>query len=182
MNSTRTLLVITALAGVVAQVPAQETPNDKVVKFCKDRLGEKVGAGECSDLADEALKQAGARPRTKFKDFPNEGDYVWGTLVYTLETKGNSRKETKVAKIGIQPGDVIQLRDATFKGKNLRGFEIYEANCPHHTAVVVAVDKESKVLTALEQNYNGKSMVLENPYRLTDLKTGWVRVYRPVSE
>jgi hypothetical protein len=60
--------------------------------------------------------------------------------------------------------------------------EIYEANYSHHTAVIAAVNQKSNLLTVLEQNYNGKRIVQANPYRLTDLKTGWVRIYRPVSE
>jgi hypothetical protein len=177
---TRTLLVITTLIASVRPVLADEMLNDKIVKFCKDRLGKKVGSGECFDLADLALKQAGAKPQSKFKDAPKAGDYVWGKLIYTLEIQDKAPKETKVAKMEIQPGDVLQMRDAAFEGKDLRGFENYSTSYPHHTAVVVAVDKDSHVLTILEQNYGGKRTVLENPYRLSDLKAGWVRVYRPV--
>lgn len=182
-NPTRMLLLITALLGMVASSAAQpQTTSDKVVKFCKDHLGKKVGEGECVNLAEAALKYAGAKPRTAFKESPNNGDFVWGELVYTLEIKDNSQKETKVAKMSIQPGDVIQFRDARFKGRNLRGFPIYETACPHHTSIVLAVKKEKNVLTVLEQNVNGKRMVVESAYRLTDLKTGWLRIYRPVSE
>jgi hypothetical protein len=181
--STRTFLVLATLLGAVSSTVAQSTTvNDKIVKFCKDHVGQKVGDGECSDLGDEALKSAGAKPRSAFKDFPNEEDLVWGELVYALEIKDNAPKETKVPKTSIQPGDVIQLRDARFAGKNLRGVENYEAEYGHHSAVVVAVKKETGVLTILEQNFNGKKMVTESTYRLSDLKAGWVRVYRPVAE
>jgi hypothetical protein len=179
-SSTRTLVVIASLLAVIATTGAQPSISDKVVKFGKDHLDKKVGAGECTDLADAALKQAGAKPRSAFKDSPNEGDYVWGDLVYALEIKDGAPKETKVPKMSIQPGDVIQLRDTTFKGKNLRGFENYDVNYPHHTAVVLAVKKEEGVITVLEQNNNGKKVVMENPYRLTDLRSGWLRIYRPV--
>jgi hypothetical protein len=181
-NSTRTFYIITTLLGAVPEALGQASPNDRVVKFCKDHVGEKVGGGQCSHLAEEALKHAKAKPRSTFKEFPNAGDYVWGKLVYTLEIKDNSPKETKVPQISIQPGDIVQLRHATFKGEKLRGFENYDASYPQHTAVVLAVSKEGNLVTVLEQNINGKMVVLETPYRLTDLKTGWLRIYRPVSK
>lgn len=182
-NSTRTLILATALLGLVSSAVAQPTTmNDKVVKFCKDKLGKKVGDGECYDLAAAALKYAGAKPQTEFKDSPNTGDYVWGKLVYALEIKDGSQKETKFPKISIQPGDVIQFGDAKFEGKNLRGFQNYSTIFPHHSAVVLDMKKGGNVLTALEQNVNGKRIVTENAYRLTDLRTGWVRVYRPVAK
>src|SRR5262249_5554899 len=120
----RTLILLTTLWAVVAEPDAQPpTTNDKIVKFCKDHLGKKVGEGECTSLAEAALKHAGAKPRTAFKDSPNRGDYVWGEPVYALEIKEDSQKETKVPKMSIQPGDVIQFRDARFKGRNLRGLQ-----------------------------------------------------------
>ena len=177
----RTLILTTALLGLVSSAVAQPTTiNDKVVKFCKDHLGQKVGDGECSSLADAALRQAGAKLRTEFKDFPRQEDYVWGKLVYAVEIQNGSQKETNVPKMSIQPGDVIQFGDAKFAGKNLRGFENYLTIFPHHSAVVSDVKKADKVLTALEQNVYDKRIVMENQYRLTDLKTGWVRIYRPV--
>jgi hypothetical protein len=167
---------------VAAEDTQSPTTNDKIVKFCKDHLGKKVRQGECTNLADAALKHAGAKPRTTFKDSPNREDYVWGKLVYALEIKENSQKETRVPKMSIQPGDVIQFRDARFKGRSLNGLQNYETAFPHHTSIVLAVKMENNLITVLEQNVNGKRKVMESTYRLTDLKTGWLRIYRPVSE
>jgi hypothetical protein len=174
----RTLILIATLL-VMASPTLAQTTNEKILKFCKDHVGEKVGDGECSSLADAALKHAAAK--TGFKDAPNEGDYVWGKLVCTVEMKDNSAKVIKVGKMSIQAGDVIQLRDVKFEGKSLRGNGTYNAAYPHHTAVVLAV-KKNNVITILEQNYNGQKIVSENAYRLTDLKAGWIRIYRPVSQ
>jgi hypothetical protein len=174
-----TLIFLTTLWGVIAWGDAPSTTNDKIVKFCKDHLGKKVGGGECTHLAEAALKHAGAKLRTAFKECPNRGDYVWGELVYALESKENTQKEMKVPRMSIQPGDVIQLRDAQFKGRNLRG-QRYEMTYPHHTAIVLAL-KENNVITVLEQNVNGMRKVMKSTYQLADLKTGWIRVYRPIS-
>lgn len=179
----RTLFLLMTLLGMVSPVAEQpSTINDKVVQFCKDHRDEKVGKGECTHLASAALKHAGAKPHTAFKDAPGKEDYVWGELVYVLEMKEKSLKETKVPKKSIAPGDVIQFRDAVFKGKDLRGFPVYETSCPHHTSVVLAVKTDENILTVLEQNVDGKRKVLESAYRLTDLKSGWLRIYRPVAE
>ncbi len=181
-SACRAFFLLAIFSQCVPSAVAQpEKMSEKIVKFCKDHLGKKVGEGECTDLADAALQSAGAKRRTAFKEHPNKDDYVWGELVYALEIQDNSQKETKVPKRTIQPGDVIQFRDARFEGTKLRGFDIYRVSCPHHTAVVLAV-KEDNMLSVLEQNINGKKVVVENTYRLTDLKTGWVRIYRPVEE
>jgi hypothetical protein len=180
-KTTRVVLLTMSLLGPVAWAVAQpRTLNDKVVQFCKDKLGEKVGDGECFALAYEALMATGAKPPGAFKDFPNKEDYVWGNLVYALEIKGGSRNEKKVRGMSVKPGDVIQLGDATFEGQNLRGFEVYSFTYTHHTVVVGTVQNGGKMLTAFEQNVNDKKIVMATPYRLSDLKTGWVRIYRPV--
>jgi hypothetical protein len=180
-DSIRTFLSISGMLGMISLGFAQQQRiNEKVIQFCKDHRGKQVGGGQCTDLAEAALKHADAKPRTAFKDNPGQGDYVWGELVYALEMKDDTRKESKDPKRTIQPGDVIQYRDATFKGKDLRGFENYEAACPHHTAVVLEVMKAPNVLAVLEQNVDGRRIVAESSYRLTDLKTGWLRIYRPV--
>ena len=171
-NTIRILIIGVTLLGTASPALAKSI-NDKIVQYCKENVGAKVGDGECSALAHVALTQAGAK--LEFKDQPNEGDYVWGKLVYTLEVVDNVQKKTTVPKMKIQPGDIIQLRDTKFVGKN------YTAGYGHHTAVVVAVQKNG-VIKVLEQNYNNQKFVVENAYRLNDLKAGWLRFYRPVAK
>jgi hypothetical protein len=181
-NTTRTLIVICTLLGVISSAHTQSPANDKVVKFCKDHLGQKIGGGECSHLAEAALKYASAKPRTAFKGSPGKADYVWGKLVYILEAKDGSLKETKTPGMDLRPGDILQFRDAQLKGKNLNGFATYAVAAPHHTAIVVAIGKKTGILTVIEQNMRGEKVVANGVYRLTDLKGGWVRAYRPVSK
>jgi hypothetical protein len=150
------------------------TIGDQVVKFCKENLGKKVGGGQCAHLATEAVKSAGGKSWFEFKDFPNQHDYVWGDLVYVLEVKGKTRSEQKVPGRSVQPGNVIQMRDAEFEGTD------YMMSAPHHTSVVIEVKENGSVLTAIEQNHDGKMIVNKTTYRLNDLKAGWVRIYEPV--
>ncbi len=127
--------------------------QSKVVSFSKSKVGQKVGTGECFDLADQALKHAGAKSAEDYGKVTANADYVWGS---------------KVAVEKALAGDVIQFRnyksDVTkekavslvFSG----GEEItYYQNLPgaaiigydHHTSVAsTAIVRGS--LTVLEQN------------------------------
>lgn len=175
-NGTRTVLITAALAGLLASAFAEPTGlNATVVKFCKEHMGKTVGNGECASLVSEAFKTAGAKPHYLFKEAPNPTDYVWGELVYTLESKAGILEEKRASVMSLQAGDILQLRDVRFVGKT--GFMTY----PHHTSVVLDVNEKAKTLTVLEQNVNGKRYVMEATYHLGDLKAGWIRAYRPVA-
>ena len=87
------------MAGWV--VPKGRTPrtdmagslNQHVVTWARGKLGQKVGAGECWDLADGALRAAGAASSTTTGD---DDDYVWGDSLIPA---------------GALPGDIVQFRD-----------------------------------------------------------------------
>jgi hypothetical protein len=173
-------LSIVALFALVVTIAAAEPKNGlgtKIIAFSKVNLGKQVGGGECAHLASEALKESGGEPRAK--DNPGEGDYVWGQLVVTLEA-GDKGAKWKGAITDLKPGDIIQFRDAKFEGQ--RGKGTYFQTAPHHTAVVRTVDAANKVVKVYEQNVGGQRVVLEGEYRLSDLKAGWLRVYRAESK
>jgi hypothetical protein len=148
--------------------------NEKVVTFARANLGKKVGNGDCTTLAVAALRDSGARV---FSLRRADGDYVWGRLV-------ESSKEAR-------PGDILQFRDAVFKGKQrFSGGRwiswYYEYH--HHTAIVGEVKMDGKVLIVLHQNVGDKNAdedrkrtVQEGTLRMDSLqKGGWVRIYRPL--
>ena len=148
----------------------EEKGNDRVVEFSEQHLGQKVGNGECTTLASQALDYAGFKGSSG--NFPNHGDYVWGRLVFMIE--GTETQPTEQGKIEwIKPGDIVQFRNVLFQSK--RGF-VKDA---HHTAVVKSVDGDKQVLTVLHQNFSGKK-VTENKFDLKNLKKGWLRVYEPI--
>jgi hypothetical protein len=166
---------VVVLLGLGA-VRADEEPTllQKVVAYCQEHKGEQVREGECSSLADEALREAGAKPRGS--DDPGPGDYVWGKLVLRLE-RDNSGLTSSGKREDVKPGDVIQFRDIKFQGR--RGNGSYTLTMPHHTAVVVRVEDRGRTLRILHQNWAGKKVVQETTLRLDDLKGGWLRVYEP---
>jgi hypothetical protein len=187
-------VVIRVLAGVFAAVAIcfsataddpkakdkAKTPptiGDKVVDFCKKNVGEQVGNGECWTLANNALLAAGVKSSTAYKDSPNKTDYVWGDLVFGVDAKDGKTTETgKASKV--QPGDVVQFRDASFAGKQAGG-GTYSLTASHHTAVVTEVTNDGKTVTVLHQNWAGKKTVTETTFQLDDLQAGWLKIYHP---
>src|SRR4051812_21297607 len=85
---------------IALSLSAEPSPlNEKVVEFTRSKVGQKVGDGECTALALEALRHAGAR-------LPGQGQESWGEEVTSLNAVG--------------PGDILQFEDAVFVGRRLR--------------------------------------------------------------
>jgi hypothetical protein len=162
-----TILLLAALIAQPKDKPKEVVDlNEKVLTFCKDRLGEKVGDGECGSLASHAVHSAKARRPPPYGE---DGDYVWGDLVAVFNVK-----QKPVDKI--KPGDILQFRDAKFALKEGIGVS------PHHTAIVAGVKDD--VISVLHQNAGKdpkkKQTVQTGEYDISQLQEGWVKAYRPV--
>jgi uncharacterized protein YkwD len=149
----------------------------KILRFCFDHRGKKVGDGECTALVEHAFRFAGAR---RFPPYGLNGDYVWGKLVATV-------RPHEVPLDKIEPGDILQFRDVKFEFETKTGATETLA-APHHTAVVVAVQDRGRVLSVLEQNAGAKGVPDEKRkivkpgfYPLPALQSGWIKAYRPVA-
>jgi hypothetical protein len=123
--------------------PSHATMADQIVAFPRPRMGQRYGNGECFDLADRALRSAGAKSASDFGTVVPDADYVWGTSINLSD---------------LRPGDVIQLRDYRFDrevdtsnpdGSGTTATDMQER--PHHTAIVERVGTNGEV-TVLEQN------------------------------
>lgn len=115
--------------------------SQKVYQWARQQLNKRVGAGECWDLADRALRQAGARSSATTG---RDDNYDWGTPINPVQA--------------VIPGDVLQFRGYTVKTtvttkypdqSTESTYEIVER--PHHTAIVAA-NLGAKGLEILEQN------------------------------
>ena len=156
---------------------AREVPalNIKVLAFARGQVGKKVGNGECTSLATEALRYAGAR---RYTMRGMGGDYVWGR---------------PVASFGEAiPGDIVQFRDAVFRGKSRlpgRRMLSWWQEFPHHTAILSGIQDRGWVVTVLHQNVGPegtpdqvKRLVKEATIRTGALQPGGkVWIYRPVT-
>jgi hypothetical protein len=182
-------------ACVLGNAAPPTSLGDRVVAFCKQHKGKCVGKGECSNLAEAALRAAGAKSRGghhfrrgdfRGSDFGGDfrgnedermADYVWGELVFVLEHDGTHLKAT--GQIGdVRPGDIIQFRDAELAGPSDDGR--YTMTVKHHTAVVSGVQNMGMVLKIYQQNTNGRRFVTADRLRLSDLQQGRLRIFHPI--
>ena len=163
---------------------AEKRVGGKAVDGGKDK-----GGIDCFALVDELLKSAGAKRPKDFGDVTPTTDYVWGDPV-DLDK--------------IKPGDILQFRDhfVTIRTQKLGEVKWEEtsiegpARRPHHTAVVVEVQKDGSVVV-VEQNVRPdpkkvkRSVIArlaagdETRYKSSVEKeiitvAGTVRAYRPV--
>ena len=166
-----------AVALVGAPPTGQQSLGDKIIAFCQEHKGEQVGDGECASLASQALRAAGAKGRGA--DRPEKGDYTWGGQVFYIEAQ-QSATRTEGKPFDIKPGDIIQLRDVKFAGRRPGG--TYSMTFGHHTAIVAGVEDGGQTIHIFHQNFGGKKIVMTATYKLADLKEGWLRFYRPISQ
>jgi hypothetical protein len=130
---------------------------DQIVSYARQRLGDRVGDGECFTLVDRALRNAGARSAADYGEVTPDADYVWGTAVNLSD---------------LRPGDVIQFRDYQFERtvvtSNDEGetTETETQERPHHTAIVESVD--GSTVTVLEQNAPDGAPVSRNRLPFAD--------------
>ncbi len=161
--------MILAFAPQIQTAPAPALPslNAAVVAYCQNRVGRKVGSGQCAELPQQALLSLGAMPR--LKDSPNFGDYVWGRRIATLTSKTTGQAAR------VLPGDILQYRDVVFEYRTSTYWS--QSSASHHTSVVASV--RPGVLSVYEQNVNNRMTVGTTELKMADLKGGTLWVYRP---
>ncbi|MBX6315594.1 MAG: hypothetical protein IRY99_22175 [Isosphaeraceae bacterium] len=171
-NGMMICLITSAVLGLAPAEPASlPALNAKVLEFARSQRGRKVGEGSCTDLAVEALRHAGAR-----LDFApaGDGDFVWGRRI---DNPAHAL-----------PGDLIQFRDAVFKGRKVYpsgAIRTWTYTYLHHTAIISRVSKGGKMMAVLHQNVSIKgrsdeSIVREMTINLAELQPGGkVWIYRP---
>jgi hypothetical protein len=135
-----------------------DTLSQKVVNWARGKKGKQVKTGECWDLAEEALKQAGAKTSNDLGPVDADADYVWGDPVANLKD--------------VLPGDILQFRDHTITvskelevtfedGSGYTESNEAETTRPHHTAIVNAA-KGNGAFELLEQNHENVKTVQTN--------------------
>ncbi len=131
------------------QGPISEIQRE-VVNFAADNIGKRIGRGECWDLADQALRAAGAEPPR---------GYTFGDRIPLNE---------------IQPGDILQFTSARFDEPGYWTI----MGMPNHTAVVHAVGDTRAFI--LQQNFDGKRYVTTYDLNLNNQTSGQIEAFRPV--
>jgi hypothetical protein len=172
-------LVVTYVFVAAAERP--KSLGERVVAFCKEHRGKRVGNGECTTLAVAALQAAGAETHGPIESSRNvdepRDNFNWGERIFTVERDGTNPK-TKGQFRDVRPGDIIQYQDVELAGVTDIG--TYTARSRRHTAIVFGVDKEEIVLKLYHQNYNGRKAVTTDRLRLADLQHGRLSIFHPI--
>lgn len=105
------------------------------------------------------------------------GSRSFGALVYANLANASVQQFDE-----IRPGDIVSFRNAKFQGKHGTMHQKYhtEAGKPDHVGIVVEWDGTKKKIRAAEQGRESKKCKVES-FRLGDLRSGEVRVWRVVS-
>lgn len=130
--------------------------NAAVLQHARSQMGRLVGNGQCTELAQHALRMAGANAN------PGGGYpfYTWGTQFMNMSE--------------LRPGDIIQLANASFMKVTSAGWSSQSAAA--HTAVVTSV--EGSKIKVLEQNVSG-SPVQAGEYDMSTMQQGTVNFFHP---
>lgn len=117
--------------------PVSAPQGLRIVSYLTNKVGTAIGAGECWDAAENAIKDIGAAR-------PGSDLYVWGTVVQQAD---------------LQPGDILQFSQFTVTVTQDDGsFEQNTFGAPRHTAIVESINSDGSV-NILQQNYGGQRTV-----------------------
>ena len=112
-------------------VTAQQGAN--IVSYLNGKVAMTIGAGECWDAAETAIKEVGAAR-------PGSDLYVWGSVVQHAD---------------MQPGDILQFSQFTVTVTQEDGsWNQLSFGAPRHTAIVESINSDGSV-NLLHQNYDG---------------------------
>lgn len=167
--------IIALVVSGTFSVPAEaQSIGASMVSFLNGKLNSRVGGGESSHMATEALRVGGGEfyPDDLGADFPGTGDKVWGTLVKVISYDNGTWSDSSPDNPCL-PGDVIQ-----FGGNAVIGAVAYPAN---FTAVVQSVNSSGRPSAVFQQNLAGVRTVQSAVIHTKQLTAGWLRIYRPVT-
>jgi len=164
------------------------TPRKDQLEVSSERFGAPIASAASNFGHQGAMVGDGSAQGFIYellRPFPNAlppiGTRAYGALVYANLANASTQQYDE-----IRAGDIISFRNAKFSGHK-GGFNAkysLEAGKPDHVAVVVDWDGTKKKVRAWEQRSEDdrkekkKAKVREESYRMGDLKSGEVRVWR----
>ncbi len=142
-----------------------------MVTYLQGQLNKRVGGGECSHLAIEALRVGGGEfvASDLGTDNPDAGDLVWGSRVARISSSSSDNSDQDR---WCRPGDVIQFSSAEFD------VIVYPKQ---FTAVVATVNDNGRPDSVFQQNFDGNRIVQQVTIDTNQLTSGWLRIYRPIA-
>lgn len=150
--------------------------NLKVIEFVKGKRGHKVGAGECWDLAEEALKAAGAKTSRDYGVITANANYKWGNEIGKNELKAGDIAQFRNYKIEVITKTHVRI-DKKYADGSTEWSENEDTNTqtnsfPHHTAVVgSALNTADNTVSLYHQNVENVKLVKTGTLILKDSET-----------
>ncbi len=129
--------------------------NQQIVSFVSAHLKQKVGRGECWDLAAQPLNESGAIW---------DKEYRYGKVV-------DYRRDS------IYPGDIIQFEGVEIK--KVMGNMTIMSNLEHHTAVIYEVQGKGQYIIAHQNTSDFGRKVGLSELDLSNILRGSFTIYRP---
>ena len=145
-----------------------EQIGTQIAALAESKIGTCVGSGMPFAFIEDVLHTVG-------DCLPSPGRRSHGVFIYS--NLGNSSIKQSDE---IRPGDIVSFRHAIFQAHGgLRGKVITEVGKPDHVAIVQEWNGIKKKLKVVEQR-GEQRRVSQNSYKLSDLKSGEVHVFRPM--
>ena len=150
---------------------ASEVYGGRIAQNASSVSGTTVGDGSAHVFIAELLKPLNAALKPV-------GTRSYGGLVYANLANASTQQFDE-----IRPGDIVSFRNAKFAGHKggLHAKYSMEVGKPDHVAVVIDWDGTKKKIRAWEQGREEKgkkTKVREESFKMGDLKSGEVRVWR----
>ena len=145
-----------------------EQIGHQIVALAQMKVGVTVGDGSALALVHDVFARLE-------NCLPSAGVRSHGALVFSNFGNSSTRQFDE-----IRPGDVVAFRNAIFQVHGgLRGKSTLEVGKPDHVAIIQEWNGSKRKLKVLEQRQDNKR-VSSNAYRLGDLRSGEVHVFRPM--
>lgn len=140
-------------AGQPAKLPTDDAALNAKIKEAADALVRKpaVGSGECYDLANSLLTNAGAKSAPDFGRITDTANYAWGTSIRLNDVKGGDILQFRDHKITVVTVQTIRKTFPDGSSRTEKKKTTTTQVRPHHTAVVSANDGGG-ILTIVEQH------------------------------
>lgn len=170
-----------AVSTQQSHTPPPELPGADALASFSATVGAQVFATAHSKLGDKSFSSGADFVRFCFsratEPLPPLGS-VYGLRVMTIryDSGGKSKSKQSESIDGLRGGDVVAVREAKFK-HGLSTTKVGGSGAPH-VAVVSSFDARKRKLRVIERA-QGSGAVQEEAYRLEDLKSGSLVVYRP---
>ena len=148
---------------------ASEQFGAVIAKNAEKANGNTVGEGSAPEFVLSLIKPLPAA-------LLPVGTRAYGALVYANLANASTQQFDE-----IRPGDIITFRNAKFAGHKGGLHQKYSQEVGNHVGVVIDWDGTKRKIRAWEQGNQEKgkkAKVREESYRVSDLKSGEVRVWR----